>query len=279
VSAAAEGEGGVSDAATGEGGSVSEGVLHVLVVDDEAPARARLKDVLADCAADVPLEVIGEAATARAALDVLATMHVDVILLDIRMPEMDGIELAQHIHKLPDRPAIVFTTAYDAYAIRAFEVHAVDYLLKPIRASRLTDALKRVRTARAPSMQTLREMSPRSPVFLSAQERGRIHLIPIDDVVYLKAELKYVTVRTREREYLIEDALARLEQEYPDRFVRVHRNCLIARAAIRGFERKTGDGDAQWVVILEGVDEKIAVSRRQHHIVREFGRPSPGPGE
>jgi two-component system response regulator AlgR len=116
-------------------------------------------------------------------------------------------------------------------------------------------------------------MSNRAPVFLSAQERGRIHLIPIEDVLYLKAELKYVTVRTAEREYLIEDALGRLEQEYAERFVRVHRNCLIARGAIRGFERKSADGEAQWQVVLEGCEEKLAVSRRQQHIIREFGRP------
>jgi two-component system response regulator AlgR len=246
--------------------------LRVLLVDDEPPARARLKDLLADCAAEVETEIVGEAGTGRAALDVLATQDADVILLDIRMPEMDGIELAQHLQKLAQPPAIVFTTAYDAYAIRAFEVHAVDYLLKPIRSARLIDALKRARSARAPSVEALRGMSNRSPAFLSAQERGRIHLIPVEEILYLKAELKYVTVRTAQREYLIEDALGRLEQEYPQRFVRVHRNCLIARSAIRGFERKTGDGEAQWQVVLEGCDEKIAVSRRQQHIVREFGR-------
>jgi two-component system response regulator AlgR len=247
--------------------------LQIIIVDDEAPARARLKDLLADCAAEIALEVVGEAATARTALDVLAATGADLMLLDIRMPEMDGIELAQHLQKLPQTPSIVFTTAYDAYAIRAFEVHAVDYLLKPIRTARLLEALKRVASARAPSVETLREMSQSAPAFLSAQERGRIHLIPVDDVVYLKAELKYVTVRTKEREYLIEDALARLEQEYPDRFVRVHRNCLIARAAIRGFERGGGDGETQWSVVLDGCDEKLAVSRRQHHIVREFSKP------
>jgi two-component system response regulator AlgR len=244
--------------------------LRILIVDDEAPARARLKDLLSDCATEIEYEVVGEAANARAALDALAATGADLILLDIRMPEIDGIELAQHLQKLPESPAIVFTTAYDAYAIRAFEVHAIDYLLKPIRAARLLQALKRVATARAPTIEALRELSDRAPAFLSAQERGRIHLIPIDDVVYLKAELKYVTVRTAEREYLIEDALARLEQEYPDRFVRVHRNCLIARAAIRGFERGNGEGEAQWLVMLKGCDEKIAVSRRQHHILKEF---------
>ena len=246
--------------------------LRILIVDDETPARARLRDLLADCAAEAPHEIVGEAGTARDALETVTAVGADLLLLDIRMPEMDGIELAQHLQKLPQPPAIVFTTAYDAYAIRAFEVHAIDYLLKPIRTSRLIEALKRVTSARRPTVEALRDMSERAPVFLSAQERGRIHLIPIDDVIYLKAELKYVTVRTPEREYLIEDALARLDQEYPERFVRVHRNCLVARSAIRGFEKKTGDGETQWLAVLKGCDEKIAVSRRQHHIVREFGR-------
>ena len=251
---------------------MSEQPLRVMIVDDEAPARARLKDLLADCGSDLPLEIVGEAGNARAALDLLATTGADVLLLDIRMPEMDGIELAQHLQKLPEPPAIVFTTAYDAYAIRAFEVHAIDYLLKPIRTSRLQEALVRARSARAPTVEALREVRKAAPAFLSAQERGRIHLIPLDDVVYLKAELKYVTVRTAEREYLIEDALARLEQEYADRFVRVHRNCLVARAAIRGFERGSGDAEGQWLALLEGCNEKIAVSRRQQHIVRELAK-------
>jgi two-component system response regulator AlgR len=245
--------------------------LRILIVDDEAPARARLRDLLADCAAEMPLEIVGEAATARDAVDALAATPADVILLDIRMPEMDGIEFAQHLQKLPAPPAIVFTTAYDAYAIRAFEVHAIDYLLKPIRSSRLKDALTRAQSARAPSAAALNDMSKGAPSFLSAQERGRIYLIPLDDVIYLKAELKYVTVRTAEREYLIEDALARLEQEHAERFVRLHRNCLVARAAVRGFERSS-EGEGHWLALLEGCDEKLAVSRRQQHIVRELGR-------
>lgn len=246
--------------------------LRILIVDDEAPARARLNDILADCAGEIELSVVGEAATGRGALDLLASTDADVILLDIRMPEMDGIELAQHLQKLPKPPAIIFTTAYDAYAIRAFEVHAIDYLLKPIRTARLKDALQRAKSTRSPPVAALRELSKTAPVFLSAQERGRIHLIPIEDVIYLKAELKYVTVRTGQREYLIEDSLARLEQEYGERFVRVHRNCLIARASIRGFERASGEAEAHWLALLDGCDEKVAVSRRQQHIVREFTR-------
>jgi len=251
---------------------MSEGAIRILIVDDEAPARARLRDLLADCAADIALEIVGEAGTARGALDVLAAAPADVLLLDISMPEMDGIEFAQHLQKLESPPAIIFTTAYDAYAIRAFEVHAIDYLLKPIRVGRLKEALERARSTLRPSTAALRDIKKSAPAFLSAQERGRIHLIPLDEVIYLKAELKYVTVRTADREYLIEEALARLEQDYAERFVRVHRNCLVARAAVRGFERGAGETEGQWLALLEGCDEKIPVSRRQQHIVRELGR-------
>lgn len=245
--------------------------LRVLIVDDEAPARSRMRDLLADCAPELPLAVVGEADSGRAALALLGGCGANVVLLDVRMPEMDGIEVAQHLQKLEHPPAVVFTTAYDAYAIRAFEVHAVDYLLKPIRAARLLEALQRVHTTGHPTSDTLRELQPQPRAFLSAQERGRIHLIPIAEVIYLKAELKYVTVRDARREYLVDESLTRLEQEYGERFVRVHRNCLVAREAIRGFERAAGEGaEGNWLVVLHGCDEKIAVSRRQQHIVREF---------
>ncbi|MFN7087613.1 MAG: LytR/AlgR family response regulator transcription factor [Burkholderiales bacterium] len=244
--------------------------LRIVIVDDEAPARRRLRDLLADCAQTLPLQIAGEAANGRSALELLAAQPADVMLLDIRMPEMDGIETARHLQKLAHPPAVIFTTAYDAYAIRAFEVHAVDYLLKPIRGARLRDALHRVRLARPPGAAVLRELQPGARAFLSAQERGRIHLIPIDEVLYLRAELKYVTVRTAQREYLIEESLTRLEHEYGARFVRTHRNCLVARAAIRGFERAAGE-EGQWLVLLRGCDERIAVSRRQQHIVKEVG--------
>lgn len=245
--------------------------LRIVIVDDEAPARSRMKDLLADCAPHLPLTVIGEADSGRGALALLSERGADVVLLDIRMPEMDGIEVALHLQKLESPPAVVFTTAYDAYAIRAFEVQAVDYLLKPIRASRLREALLRARVAAHPKPDTLRELQPAPRAFLSAQERGKIHLIPIADVIYLKAELKYVTVRDGRREYLVDESLTRIEQEYGERFVRVHRNCLVARQAIRGFERGAGESaEGNWLVVLEGCDEKIAVSRRQQHIVREF---------
>lgn len=253
--------------------------LRVAIVDDEAPARSRLRDLLADCAGQLPLTIAGEADNGRSALALLAGGGVDVALLDIRMPEIDGIELAQHLQKLAAPPAVIFTTAYDAYALKAFEVHAVDYLLKPIRVARLLEALTRARTLAPVRAEVLHELrrSPRS--HLSVNERGRIHLIPLADVLFLKAELKYVTVRTAAREYLLEESLSRLEQEFIGRFVRIHRNCLVAREAIRGFERgaATGaeadaEGEGGWLVVLEGVPEKLPVSRRQQHIVREFGK-------
>jgi len=250
--------------------SEAKGPLRVVIVDDETPARSRLKELLADCAAELPLEITGEAASGPAAIELLAAEPADIVLLDVRMPEMDGIEVAQHLQKLDRPPAVVFATAYDAYAIRAFEVHAVDYLLKPIRLARLKEALSRA--VAAPRGEVLDAIARAARTHLSAQERGRVHLIPVKDVLYLKAELKYVTVRTAAREYLIEEALTKLEEEFGERFVRAHRNCLVARAAVRGFERTMKDGEAQWEVLLDGVEERIAVSRRQQHIVREFGK-------
>lgn len=247
--------------------------LRILVVDDEAPARSRMRDLLADVNPALPVAIVGEAANGRDALR-LAEGGVDVVLLDVRMPGMDGIEVAQHLRKLEPPPAVIFTTAYDAYAIQAFDLHVVDYLLKPIKASRLREALSRIGARKsAPAPEMLRAMRPAPRSCLSAAERGRVHLIPVEDVLFLRAELKYVTVRTAGREYLIEESLTQLEQEFADRFVRVHRNCLVARAAIRGFERAAADsGEGPWQVVLAGLDERIPVSRRQQHVVRDLVR-------
>ena len=255
--------------------------LRVLIVDDEAPARNRLRDVLGDCKASVALEIVGEASGGAHALALLGDTEADVVLLDVRMPGMDGIETAQHLRKLARPPAIIFTTAYDQYALKAFEVHALDYLVKPIRASRLAEALALVKlplsTAAAPSataLEAIQREQRNERSALSASERGRVHLIPVGDIIFLRAELKYVTVRTREREYLVEESLTRLEEEFGERFVRAHRSCLVARKVIRGFERGTGDnGESHWEVLLNGVsgpEGRVVISRRQQHIVREF---------
>jgi two-component system, LytTR family, response regulator AlgR len=247
--------------------------LRVLIVDDEAPARNRIRDLLSDCALKMPIEIAGEAENGKRALAMLPECEADVVLLDVRMPEMDGLEAAQHLQKLDEPPTVIFTTAYDGYALKAFEVHAVDYLVKPIRLGRLYDALSRARTITPLRLDALRELKPEARTHLSVNERGRIHLIPVADIAFLKADLKYVTVRTTECEYLIEESLARLEQEFLGRFVRVHRNCLVAKDAISGFERATGDdGEGNWLVVMKNIAEKLAVSRRQQHIVREFGK-------
>ncbi len=252
--------------------SIVELPLAVFVVDDELPSRNRMKELLADCASQLPLEVVGEAGNGYEALEKLSNVRADVVLTDIRMPEMDGIELAQHLNKLPNPPAIVFTTAYDAYAIKAFELHAIDYLLKPIRLRRLFDALAHARNAVPPSIEVLQDILPEARKNLSIQERGKIHLIPIEDVRYLRAELKYVTVRTAQGEYLIEESLTALEKEFAAYFVRIHRNCLVAKSAIDGFEKKTDNasGEAHWMVKLKDLDEKLPISRRQQYIVKEF---------
>jgi len=247
--------------------------LRVLIVDDEAPARNRVRDLLSDCALKMPLEIAGEAQNGKRALAMLPECEANVVLLDIRMPEMDGLEVAQHLQTLDAPPAVIFTTAYDAYALKAFEVHAVDYLLKPIRLGRLFEALSHVRAVTPLRVDVLRKLKREARTHLSVNERGRIHLIPVAEIAFFKAEVKYVTVRTAEREFLTEESLARLEQEFLGRFVRVHRNCLVAREAIEGFERATGDdGDGHWVVVMKNIAEKLAVSRRQQQIVRELGK-------
>lgn len=250
-------------------------VLRVMLVDDEAPARARLRDLLADIATQVPTEIVAEAADGIDALQLAENAQADVALLDIRMPRMDGTQLALHLSRIEHPPAIIFTTAYDQYAVKAFELSAVDYLVKPVRADRLAGALHKAaqRTSRAPSTEALQLLAPEGRQHLCSSERGRVLLIPLDEVLYLKAEMKYVTARTRNGEHLLEDSLAQLENEFGARFIRVHRNCLVARKAIAGCERGAdAEGEPSWNVRLTGIDEPIAVSRRQWPHVKELIR-------
>jgi two-component system response regulator AlgR len=252
--------------------TVVELPLAVFVVDDEPPARNRLKDLLSDCAEQLPLTLVGEAGNGVEALDKLSEVHADVVLVDIRMPQMDGIELAQHLNKLHKPPVIIFTTAYDSYAVNAFEQRAIDYLLKPIRLGRLFEALTRARTAVPVRSEVLQELTPEPRKNLSIHERGKIVLVPIEQVLYLRAELKYITVRTVENEYLIEESLIALEKEFAMRFVRIHRNCLVAKDEIEGFEKvaETDTSEAHWAVKLKGLDELLPISRRQQYIVKEY---------
>ncbi|MBL0142298.1 MAG: response regulator transcription factor [Betaproteobacteria bacterium] len=244
-------------------------IPRVLVADDEAPARARLRDLLDDCRADFPLVLVDEARNGREVLEIVSREKVDIVLLDIRMPEMDGMEAARHLAGMAHPPGIIFTTAFDAYAIKAFEVNAIDYLLKPIRVERLLAALRKALAA-APSRESLAAAANLPRRHLSVHERGKIHLVALADVLYLRAELKYVTIRTVAREFLVEESLTRLEEEFGEDFVRVHRNCLVARAAVEGFERNAQESESGWAVVIRGTGERLAVSRRQQHVVKEF---------
>ena len=188
--------------------------LSIMIVDDEAPARVRLRDLLADVAVEVPNVLVAEAANGLLALAAIEGTVVDVVLLDIRMPKMDGIELARHLAQLEHPPAVIFVTAYDTYAVQAFELNAVDYLLKPVRTQRLLAALQRARQSRPLPPQVLARLQQGPRTHLSCHERGRLLLIPVADVLYLKADLKYVTARSAAREYLLDESLTHLEQEF-----------------------------------------------------------------
>jgi two-component system response regulator AlgR len=238
--------------------------LRVVIVDDEEPARSRLRELLEDCRAELPHSIAGEAANGVQALQVIASSGAQVALVDIHMPEMSGIELARHLQVLEHPPAVIFVTAHDQYAVEAFEVNALDYLTKPVRAVRLLAALKKAASGARLDRGVLESIDPAPRRHFSVAERGRVTLVPVSEVIYLRAELKYVTLRTRDREHLVEESLTQIEQEFGSVFVRIHRNCLVARRWIRGFERGAEtEGDAGWSVMLEGLDERLPVSRRQ----------------
>jgi two-component system response regulator AlgR len=249
----------------------TETPLRLLVVDDEAPARRRLCEVLEDCSHQLPLQVVGESDNGVDALETAQRERLDALLLDIRMPGMDGIEVAQHLQKLHRPPAVIFTTAYDNYACQAFEVNAVDYLMKPVRAERLVAALGKARNLTQTTLDALRQAHPKARTHLSLSEKGKLRLVPVEDILYLKAELKYITVKTIEREYLLEESLVKLESEFGDRFLRIHRNCLVGKELVEQVGKLAGNEDGHFVR-LRGLEEALPVSRRQYSQLREFFR-------
>ena len=254
----------------------------IFILDDEAPARQRMRTLLADIAEQCPTSIVGEADQAQVALDAIAVCKPDIVLLDVQMPGISGIEFAQHLMQNagPESgPAVIFVSAHDTYALKAFEVHAYDYLLKPVRAQRLQEALLRAvrmrnQQSEAPIQKSgqqenpagLPEAAPRQ--FFSVMERGRILLVPVKEVLYIKAEQKYLTLHTRAQQYLIEESLQAIEQEMPALMLRIHRNTLIARAALAGVERgmeldeQTGKMTEAWQVILNDCSDRLPVSRR-----------------
>lgn len=240
--------------------------LNVLVVDDEALARARLRTLLGDCTAPTAV-VAAEAADAVQAIAALQHGSFDVVLLDIRMPGLDGMGLAQRMAALPRPPAVVFVTAHAEHAVQAFELEALDYLTKPVRLERLQQSLQKVERL----VHSERGLMPDlMGEVLVIQDRGRTERVPLAEVLYFKAELKYITVRTARRSYILDGSLNELETRHAARFMRIHRNALIARQAVRALEKhfdpEEGEG---WAVRLSGIDELLSVSRRQVSAVRE----------
>ena len=265
---------------------MTESIARILIVDDEAPARRRLRDVLDDCREKFPLMIADEAANGVEAIDIINKGGIDIVLTDIRMPVMDGLEVARHLAKIDAPPKLIFVTAFDQYAVNAFELNAIDYLLKPIRQERLLAALGKAIALKPGQAEAIAEAAQAKRKHLSIHERGKIVLVPMDDVLYLKAELKYVTVRTAQKEFLLEESLTKLEEEFAGLFTRIHRNTLVATKAVIGFEKvtdggaegdggatssdKTDNGGTHWAVVIRGIPERLAVSRRQQHVVKEF---------
>jgi two-component system, LytTR family, response regulator AlgR len=266
--------------------------LRTLIVDDEPLARLRLRG-LVEAITEPRCEVAAEAATGSQAAAWLRDHGCDLVLLDVQMPGVDGLQfadsLAQRAAAGHSVPLIVFVTAHAIHALRAFELDAIDYLTKPVRRERLQAALARTaqRLNERAAVQVQQPEStgdrPATPDFdfVTITDRGRLKRVPVSEVLYFKAELKYLTLRTASESHVMDGALSDLEQRYGNRFLRVHRNALVARWAVRELERHAptnfgdldGAGDAEsgdsWAVRIVHVDEWLAVSRRQVAAVRE----------
>jgi len=247
--------------------------MKILIVDDEQPARERLRDLIGECAGEHSLR---EANNGLQALEVADQWEPDILLLDIRMPVMDGLETASHLARRQQPPAVVFITAYQDHAVDAFEADAIDYLLKPVRRERLQQALDKAAILNRARINALRENDPasRARTHLSTSNLGRIELIPVAEVVFLKAEQKYVMAGWRGRETLLDESLKSLEEEFAGRFLRIHRNALIALEFAEALEK---DRDGRYSIRLKGLTEHLPISRRHLRDVRRAmkhaGRP------
>lgn len=244
---------------TGQGNA-----MRVMIVDDEPPARERLRSMVDELPG---FEVCGEAGDGQSLLQQLATAHPDIVLLDIRMPGMDGIEAAHHLAGLPDPPAVIFTTAYGEHALEAFDAHAVAYLLKPVRKANLQRSLEASGRVTRPQLTELArsEDRPTARTHICARLRGNLKLVPVDEILYFQADEKYVTVRHLEGEVLIEESLSQLEQEFGERLLRIHRSILVNVDYIDRLEK---DEDGKTRLGVRGCDEALAVSRRHLPRVR-----------
>ena len=240
--------------------------MRILIVDDEALARLRLRTLIEDLG-DPQAQITAEVADADEALLALRDQAADVVLLDIGMPGRDGLRLATALKALPQPPAVVFVTAHAEHALQAFELEALDYLTKPVRRDRLREALQRVQQ-RLALQQGTAAAAPMAEAVIVVSDRGRVLRLPVREVLYLKAEQKYVTLRTAQHTHVLDDALADLELRLGERFVRIHRNALVAVDAIRSLELRGAEPEG-WAVRVAPLDEWLAVSRRQVSAVRQ----------
>lgn len=242
--------------------------MKILIVDDEKLARARLRELITKIGEHT---IVGEAVNGNDAVEKTQEFAPNCLLMDIRMPVMDGLEAATHLMSMDAPPAVIFTTAYDQHALEAFEVNAVDYLLKPIRKDRLATALQKARRVTLRQLRQLHKAQdePASRTHISVHMRGQINLIPVQDIIYFMADSKYVTVRTATEQHLIEDSLVSLEEEFGERFLRIHRNALVAAPYIRGIEKQP---NGRWRVLLKHIEDKLDVSRRHTPAVRRWTR-------
>jgi two-component system response regulator AlgR len=239
--------------------------LQVLIVDDEPPARERLASLISELPG---WRVAGSCGNGAEALELVARLEPAVVLLDIRMPGMSGIEAARHLAALERPPAVVFTTAYDQYALEAFEARAVGYLLKPVRRERLEDALRHAARISAAQLRVLegpgRRLAQRQHI--AVRVRDRLKLIPLKDIRLFRADHKYVTVCHAQGEDLTDESLRQLEEEFSADFVRAHRSLLVSLAHIEALERLPDGG---YVLRVRGEPEPLPVSRRQLTELRE----------
>lgn len=233
-------------------------MLNILIIDDEQPARDRLRRLLRNLP---KCEVVGEAASSNEALESIRELSPDVLLLDISMPGMDGMSLARVLQEGGASPAIIFCTAYQDQALNAFEVEAVDYLVKPVRIERLETAIEKARKYMGSEQGGEDEQYVRSTV------GGKVVLTPVHRVICLVSEDKYTTVTHEKGSTVIDESLTELEQKYPGLFFRVHRNALVSRKHLRGLERST---EGHTFVLLSGTDRKPEVSRRNISALRKL---------
>lgn len=239
--------------------------MNILIVDDEPLARQRLIGLVQELNG---FEACANASNGKDALRLAQELKPDVVLLDIRMPDMDGIETAHHMNRLSKPPAIIFTTAFSEHALKAFETHAVDYLLKPIKQDGLNDALQAASRLTKPQLEQLKfiDEQPKVRTHICVKTRGSLELVPIDIIRYFLADHKYVTLRTDDHECLIEESLKSLESEFEHLFTRIHRNALVADQFMNGLEKNS---EGHCVITIEGIEERLEISRRHLPHVRK----------